>query len=143
MESYFQDRACSVSSIKSIGASALASVLLKPFTSDWDLKPTWLGSKLAKTHSTWFQNLMKVRSLMSHHRKNSVRGKVIGKKWLYSDSESSTLQSGPSQTASVLPSRFSRVRLCDPIDSSPLGSSVPGILQARTLERVPISFSNA
>ena len=32
---------------------------------------------------------------------------------------------------------------CDPIDSSPLGSSVPGILQARTLEWVAISFSNA
>ena len=33
--------------------------------------------------------------------------------------------------------------LCDPIDGSPPGSSVPGILQARTLEWVPISFSNA
>ena len=33
--------------------------------------------------------------------------------------------------------------LCDPIDGSPLGSSVPGILQARTLECVAISFSNA
>ena len=33
--------------------------------------------------------------------------------------------------------------LCDPIDGSPLGSSVPGILQARTLEWVAISFSNA
>ena len=32
--------------------------------------------------------------------------------------------------------------LCDPIDSSPPGSSVPGILQARTLEWVAISFSN-
>ena len=32
---------------------------------------------------------------------------------------------------------------CDPIDSSPPGSPVPGILQARTLERVAISFSNA
>ena len=32
--------------------------------------------------------------------------------------------------------------LCDPIDGSPLGSSVPGILQARTLEWVAISFSN-
>ena len=40
-------------------------------------------------------------------------------------------------------SRFSRVRLCDPIDGSPPGSSVPGILQARTLEWVAISFSNA
>ena len=33
--------------------------------------------------------------------------------------------------------------LCDPIDSSPLGSPVPGILQAKTLEWVAISFSNA
>ena len=33
--------------------------------------------------------------------------------------------------------------LCDPIDGSPLGFSVPGILQARTLEWVAISFSNA
>ena len=33
--------------------------------------------------------------------------------------------------------------LCDPIDSSPLGSSVPGILQARILKWVAISFSNA
>ena len=32
--------------------------------------------------------------------------------------------------------------LCDPIDSSPPGSPVPGILQARTLEWVAISFSN-
>ena len=33
--------------------------------------------------------------------------------------------------------------LCDPIDSSPSGSSVPGILRARTLEWGAISFSNA
>ena len=33
--------------------------------------------------------------------------------------------------------------LCDPIDGSPPGSSVPGILQARALEWVAISFSNA
>ena len=32
--------------------------------------------------------------------------------------------------------------LCDPIDGSPPGSTVPGILQARTLEWVAISFSN-
>ena len=40
-----------------------------------------------------------------------------------------SLQSGPT--------------LCDPIDGSPPGSAVPGILQARTLEWVAISFSNA
>ena len=33
--------------------------------------------------------------------------------------------------------------LCDPIDSSPSGSPIPGILHARTLEWVAISFSNA
>ena len=43
----------------------------------------------------------------------------------------------------LLLSHFSRVRLCDPIDSSPAGSPVPGIVQARTLEWVAISFSNA
>ena len=44
----------------------------------------------------------------------------------------------------LLLSRFSRVRLCaTPIDNSPPGSPVPEILQARTLEWVAISFSNA
>ena len=33
--------------------------------------------------------------------------------------------------------------LCDPIDGSPPGSPVPGILQARTLEWGAIAFSNA
>ena len=33
--------------------------------------------------------------------------------------------------------------LCNPIDGSPPGSAIPGILQARTLEWVAISFSNA
>ena len=40
-----------------------------------------------------------------------------------------SLQSGPTR--------------CDPIDSSPPGSPVPGILQAGTLEGVAIAFSNA
>ena len=40
-------------------------------------------------------------------------------------------------------SLHSCLTLCDPIDSSPPGSPVPGILQARILEWVAISFSNA
>ena len=43
----------------------------------------------------------------------------------------------------LLLSCFSRVRLCNRIDGSPSGSTVPGILQARTLERVAISFTSA
>jgi len=45
-------------------------------------------------------------------------------------------------TASAAKSLQLCLTLCDPIDGSPLGSSVPGILQARTLEWVAISFSN-
>ena len=43
----------------------------------------------------------------------------------------------------LLRSHFSRVQLCDPIDVSPPGSPAPGVFQARTLEWVAISFSNA
>ena len=44
----------------------------------------------------------------------------------------------------LLLSRFkSCPTLCDPIEGSPPGPAVPGILQARTLEWVAISFSNA
>ena len=45
--------------------------------------------------------------------------------------------------AAAAKSRQSCPTLCNPIDSSPPGSPVPGILQARTLEWVAISFSNA
>ena len=45
--------------------------------------------------------------------------------------------------AAAAKSLQSCLTLCDPIDGSPPGSPVPGILQARTLEWVAISFSNA
>ena len=45
--------------------------------------------------------------------------------------------------AAAAKSLQSYLTLCDPIDTSPPGSPVPGILQARTLEWVAISFSNA
>ena len=46
-------------------------------------------------------------------------------------------------TAAAAKSLQSCPTLCDPMDGSPPGSPVPGILQARTLEWVAISFSNA
>ena len=46
-------------------------------------------------------------------------------------------------TAAAAKSLQSCLTLCDPIDGSPRGSPIPGILQARTLEWVAISFSNA
>ena len=47
------------------------------------------------------------------------------------------------QPAAAAKSLQSCPTLCDPIDGSPPGSPVPGILRARTLEWVAISFSNA
>ena len=46
-------------------------------------------------------------------------------------------------TAAAAKSLQSCSTLCDPIDGRPPGSTIPGILQARTLEWVDISFSNA
>ena len=46
-------------------------------------------------------------------------------------------------TAAAAKSLQSGPTLCDPIDGSPPGSPIPGILQARTLEWVAIAFSNA
>ena len=48
-----------------------------------------------------------------------------------------------SAAAAAAKSRLSCPTLCNPRDSSPPGSPIPGILQARTLEWVAISFSNA
>ena len=62
---------------------------------------------------------------MKNLKKNIKIGKVYG------------------STAAAAKSRQSRLTLCDPIDGSPPGSPVPGIVQARTLEWVAISFSNA
>jgi len=55
---------------------------------------------------------------------------------------SSFLWLNAATAAAAAKSRQSCPTLCDPIDGSPTGSSVPGILQARTLEWVAISFSN-
>ena len=51
---------------------------------------------------------------------------------------------GPTQTAAAAAKLLqSCLTLCNPIDGSPPASSVPGILQARVLEWVAISFSNS
>ena len=57
----------------------------------------------------------------------------------------SLVQSGESfhAAAAAAKSFQSCPTLCDPVDGSPPGSPVPRILQARTLEWVAISFSNA
>ena len=69
----------------------------------------------------------------------------------YTSQRNLQIQSNPYQatngilhrTAAAAKSLQSCPTLCDPIDGSPPGSPVPGILQTRTLEWVAISFSNA
>jgi len=63
----------------------------------------------------------------THNIKNKIPRRNLSRRWAAAAAKS--LQSCPT--------------LCDPIDGSPLGSPVPGILQARILEWVAISFSNA
>ena len=68
---------------------ALLGCQLKLCTSDWDLKPRARTRTRPKPtvfqlrSHTWSQDLMKLRFLMSHCGKNSVRDKAIGKKWIY------------------------------------------------------------
>ena len=69
-------------------------------------------------------------------------------KWIFSSFRLPIPASPPLLTCTrllllLLLSLFSHVWLCDPIDGSPPGSPVPGILQTRTLEWVAMSFSNA
>ena len=60
--------------------------------------------------------------------------------WGRKESDTTEPLSSDSATAKL---RQSCPTLCDPVDDSPPGSPVSGILQARTLEWVAISFSNA
>ena len=85
--------------------------------------PGW-GTKIP--HAKWCgQKVKKIR-----RRSNRTEKKISWMKWPCGDvAAAKSLQSCPT--------------LCDPIDGSPPGSSISGILQARTLEWVAISFSNA
>ena len=92
-----------------------------------------------------------------------MKGKSLSRVWLLATLWTAAYQAPPSMGFSrqeywsgmpspspVTPSAAAAAKslqscptLCDPLDSSPPGLSIPGILQARTLEWVAISFSNA
>ena len=84
------------------------------FTRNWDLQAFWLKNKNQPT---------------TYSCGVSLSEKQLCKSVFSAATAAKSLQSCPT--------------LWDPIDSSPPGSPVPGILQARTLEWVSISFSNA
>ena len=63
--------------------------------------------------------------------------------WAHKESDTTKFLRTQAAAATAAKLLQSCPTLCDPIDGSPPGSPVPGILQARTLEWVAISFSNA
>ena len=79
---------------------------------------------------------------------NSNQGMVAGRPYTMGPSVEQIIRTThfgrqPAAAAAAAKSIQSCLILCDPIDGSPPGSPVPGILQARVLEWVAISFSNA
>ena len=77
-------------------------VRVKPCDSDWDSNP-WPELKHSQIHDlplgslTWLQHSMELRFLMTHHSKNSVRNKVVGKKWIYLERNTPQTECGPFQ----------------------------------------------
>ena len=77
--------------------------------------------------------------------KSYLGGFLKMKDWTLRESETRKILHCAAATAAAAAAKLlqSCPTLCDPIDGSPPGSRIPGILQARTLEWVAISFSNA
>ena len=102
--------------------------------------PRWCSGK---------QSTCQMQEMQETWVKNPALGKFLGggkgNSPQYSCLENAMDRSlvGYSTAAAAAKSLQSCPTLCDPIDGSPTGSPVPGILQARTLEWVAISFSNA
>ena len=73
--------------------------------------------------------------------RDGIRGQA---NWNHNNRKLANLITWPTAAAATAAKSLqSCLTLCDPVDGSPPGSPVPGILQARTLEWAAISFSNA
>ena len=98
---------------------------------------------LLQHHSSKVSILCSALLIVQLSHPYTTAGKTITlTRWTFIDKVMSLLFNMLSATAAAK-SLQSCPSLCDPIDSSPPGSPVPGILQARTLQWVAISFSNA
>ena len=124
----FELGVCVLSCVQLFAASWTVASLLCPWDSSGkntgvDCQPLRLGSRRPRDRTLVCCSL--------HWQADSLPLAPPGKPiWLYAVAAAAkSLQSCPT--------------LCDPVDGSPPGSPVPGILQARTLEWVAIYFSNA
>ena len=92
----------------------------------------------AHTESLWIWKLCGLKEVYYICNSNTTNGNVLsGVIFHYGQCN------GQNAAAAAAKSLQSCPTLCNPRDGSPPGSPVPGILQARTLEWVAISFSNA
>ena len=113
----------------------------------------WNSSTEIPSHPLAFFIVMLPKAHLTSHSRMCGTRWVITPSWLsgslryflYSSSVyfCHHLISSASVAAAAAMSLQSCLTLCDPIDGSPPGSAIPGILQGRTLEWVAISFSNA
>ena len=77
------------------------------------------------------------------YNKSGIKKRRVEMKAYYCESLTLHMKRYAAAAAAAAKSLQSCPTLCDPIDGSPPGSLVPGILQARILEWVAISFSSA
>ena len=98
----------------------------------------WIDMLCILSFPEEMSNIGQIRELRMKRNKNHF----LGCFHVLSIVNSATVNTGV-YAAAAAKSLQSCPTLCDPRDGSPLGSPVPGILQARTLEWVAISFSNA
>ena len=99
----------------------------------------YVESKKAKLQETKSTVMVTRDWKVGELRRHGSKGKSAVRRWI----RPGKLMYYSSDYAAAAKSLQSCPTLCDPSDGSPPGSPVPGILQARTLEWVAISFSNA
>ena len=133
----------SISLIPWIGTGFMACFeLTECGRSDGVIFPTWVSTGL----SCFLSNSRKPAQTPCEIPWASlmVYNKPHGVEWSWPSWRLSQTNQHPGDlAAAAAKSLQSCLTLCDPRDGSPRGSPVPGILQARTLEGVVISFSNA
>ena len=111
-------------------------------------------SRYMKTCSRSPLRKMQIKTIMNYHLTYvRMRAKSLSHVWLFATPWTVAYQDSPSVGFSInvyFPGKSTGAKslqscptLCNPIDGSPPGCPIPGILQARTLEWVAVSFSNA
>ena len=118
----------------------------KYWSFNFNISPSNEHSGLISFRMDWLHSLAVKGTLKSLLQHQSSKASVL-QHWVFftvqlSHPYMNTEKTIP-LTAAAAKSLQSCPTLCDPIDSSPQGSPVPGILQARILEWIVISFSNA